>query len=149
MIFSKKKNFKVPGREQLLASAMTEACIDMEGLSHEEAAQTLFYTVKTKEKSFKISFADHGIVATCYDVIAEETLEEVRKLLAAKKKEHRGLKVYVRAFATFPYGRKKFLAVTAPGIVLWELNGVTDLEAQDIAENISDIVGFYVAAKIV
>jgi len=142
MFFSNRNQLETPDRHEILAAAMEASSISMDGFSHEEAAKILYESVKTNEKNYCVSFAAYGIAATCYDVIADTTIEAVRKFLAAQKKIYRGLKVYVRVFAPFKYNKKNYLAVTAPGLILWEIDGVTDEIAEEITRQVSDIVGF-------
>ncbi len=128
--------------ENLLAT-LNEWGVKTEGLGYRDAviAYKDFSKQKLNDKDFKVLFGDFGVVSADYDLLLDTELEQARKYLAACKKQHKGVKINVRTMATLGYKGKTLAAVAEPGRVLWELSGVSDEDAAEIAAGLSDITG--------
>lgn len=136
------KNNIPPERYNMLVEAMDACNYGMSNLPYEDAVKKLHKSIPVPDKNYTVLFGTHGLAATCWDIVSDTKVEEVRKFLASQKKVYKGMKFYVRIFVPIKYGKKAFLGTTAPNLVLWELDKVTDETASHLACQVSAIIGF-------
>lgn len=87
-----------------------------------------------------LKFGTCGFFSNDYDILPSEKLEEVRKYLNLCKKTFRGMKIYVKAFASTNYWGKEYVAMLDPGEAMWEFKGIPFEVAESIAYEVSKII---------
>lgn len=94
-------------------------------------------------KGTKVSFGDYGLKATTRGQITARQIEAARRAVSREVK--RGGKLWIRIFPDKPISKKPlevrmgggkgnveyYVAVVQPGKVLYEIEGVTELEARE------------------
>ena len=115
--------------------------------TYEEAVAQLadYLSVSYPAPFFSCKAGNLGIQALNYAVLTQEEIDECKKYLKNIKIGGKKIKFSANVYANVNYYGREREALILPELILWELVGVTILDAEDICEELSKITGITLA----
>ena len=111
--------------------------------TYEEAVVQLadYLSVSYPAPFFTCKAGNLGIQAQGYSVLTQDEIDECKSYLKSVKIGGKKIKFSANLYANVNYYGKERNALIVPNLILWELVGVTILDAEDICEELSKITG--------
>lgn len=111
--------------------------------TYEEAVAQLadYLSVSYPAPFFSCKAGNLGIQAQNYAVLTQEEIDECKKYLKNLKIAGKKIKFSANVYANVNYYGREREALILPELILWELFGVTILDAEDICAELSEMTG--------
>ena len=111
--------------------------------TYEEAVAQLadYLSVSYPAPFYSCKRGNLGIQAQNYAVLTQEEIDECQKYLKSLKIAGKKIKFSANLYANVNYYGKEREALILPELILWELVGVTVLDAEDICAELSEMTG--------
>ena len=115
--------------------------------TYEEAVAQLadYLSVSYPAPFFSCKAGNLGIKALNYAVLTQDEMDECKKYLKNLKIGGKKIKFSTNLYANVNYYGKEREALILPELILWELVGVTILDAEDICAELSEKLGVALA----
>lgn len=115
--------------------------------TYEEAVAQLadYLSVSYPAPFFSCKAGNLGIQALNYAVLTQDEMDECKKHLKNLKIGGKKIKFSTNLYANVNYYGKEREALILPKLILWELVGVTILDAEDICAELSEKLGVALA----
>ena len=115
--------------------------------TYEEAVAQLadYLSVSYPAPFFSCKAGNLGIQALNYAVLTQEEIDECKKYLKNIKIGGKKIKFSANVYANVNYYGREREALILPELILWELVGVTILDAEDICAELSEKLGVELA----
>ena len=112
--------------------------------SYEQAICQLveYLSISYPENNYRCAFGDYALCAGSYGILTREEMERCRVQMKGKGFRLKKPKLWVRGLAATNFYGREYVCVTLPGLVLWELSGITAEAAQDICREVSRTLDF-------
>lgn len=117
--------------------------------TYEEAVRQLenFLSPSYSQQNFQCIFGKFALCAGDWSILTADELESGRKLIRGKQVIPKKPKLWVRVFATTNYYGKDVVAITPPGLVLWEVANVDEADVQMLCARLSELLSMPIAYK--
>ena len=128
---------------QKIVAALEEWGI-LQGMpTYEEAVEQLanYLSVSYPAPFFSCKAGNLGIQAQNYAVLTQDEIDECKKYLKNIKISGKKIKFSANVYANVNYYGREREALILPELILWELSGVTILDAEDICAELSEMTG--------
>ena len=128
---------------QKIVAALEEWGI-LQGMpTYEEAVEQLanYLSVSYPAPFFSCKAGNLGIQAQNYAVLTQDEIDECTKYLKNIKISDKKIKFSANVYANVNYYGREREALILPELILWELSGVTILDAEDICAELSEMTG--------
>lgn len=111
--------------------------------TYEEAVAQLadYLSVSYPAPFYNCKKGNLGIQAQNYAVLTQEEIDECKKYLKNLKIAGKKIKFSANVYANVNYYGREREALILPDLILWELSGVTILDAEDICAELSEMTG--------
>ena len=115
--------------------------------TYEEAVAQLadYLSVSYPPTFFSCKAGNLGIQAQSYAVLTNDEMDECKKYLKSLKISGKKIKFSTNLYANVNYYGNERDALIIPELILWELVGVTILDAEDICAELSEKLGIELA----
>lgn len=131
--------------KEQIAIFLSEMGINTDQFTFEKSIEVLYDKLKLqksiKESHYSLNFTNIAIVCDENIIIAQSELEGCRKLITSYKKSKVLKSFFVRVFPTLKLVGKEFYAPLVCKQVMYELERTTTQEAQQIANELSNLLG--------